>query len=172
MQRPHSPRRQRSLAAVIGVLLLAAALRLVGIDALPQAGQEPARSPSTAPDPAPRRPADVGDAGAARLARAFAERESGLMLTVEGTVEKLLADDRDGSRHQRFLVRVAGFERTLLVAHNVDLAERAPLAPGTRLRLRGQYEWNERGGVLHWTHHDPDGRHPGGWLEVGGRRID
>ena len=29
----------------------------------------------------------------------------------------------------------------------------------------------ERGGVLHWTHHDPDGRRPGGWLEHEGRRY-
>ena len=38
--------------------------------------------------------------------------------------------------------------------------------------LRGQHEWNEKGGVLRWTHHDPEGRHPGGWIESGGVRVE
>jgi hypothetical protein len=55
----------------------------------------------------------------------------------------------------------------VLVAHNIDLAERVPLRQNARLRLRGRYEWNERGGVIHWTHHDPDGLGPGGWVQHG-----
>ena len=55
---------------------------------------------------------------------------------------------------------------TLLVSHNIDLAPRvADLESGDEILFRGQYEWNERGGVLHWTHRDPDGRRPGGWLQ-------
>lgn len=116
--------------------------------------------------------APAADPGGLRIAQAFAERESGFMTTVEGTVAKLLPDDREGSRHQRFLLRVEGAPRSLLVAHNIDLAERVPVERGDRLRLRGQFEWNEKGGVLHWTHRDPEGRHPGGWIEIEGRRID
>jgi hypothetical protein len=44
----------------------------------------------------------------------------------------------------------------------------ARLERGDEVRFRGQYEWNERGGVIHWTHHDPDGRRPGGWLRHDG----
>jgi hypothetical protein len=161
-------RPRRSIAAVVGLLLLAALLRLAGIDSflLPEAAPPAAKGAEGLERAAP------GDPGASRLARAFAERESGFMVTFEGEVSKVLADDRDGSRHQRFLVRVGGRDQTVLVAHNIDLAERAPVEPGLRLRVRGQYEWNERGGVVHWTHHDPDGRHPGGFLEVDGRRIE
>ena len=36
---------------------------------------------------------------------------------------------------------------------------------------RGEYEWNARGGVVHWTDRDPSGRGPGGWLEHQGRRY-
>ena len=85
---------------------------------------------------------------------------------------RVLADDNDGSRHQRFIMELPS-GTTLLVAHNIDLAPRvAGLSVGDRVSFRGEYEPNDRGGVLHWTHHDPAGRHPGGWLEHGGRRYE
>jgi len=107
----------------------------------------------------------------ARVKRASAQRESGFMVTLDARVIKLLRDDQDGSRHQRFLIEIPG-GHTLLVAHNIDLAARVPLQEGDPVRVRGQYEWNERGGLLHWTHHDPDQRHPGGWIEHAGRRVE
>ena len=106
-----------------------------------------------------------------RIDRAAASRESGFMVTVDARVVKVLKDDNDGSRHQRFLIDLAD-RRTLLVAHNIDLADRIPLDEGDAVRIRGQYEWNDRGGVLHWTHHDPKGRHPGGWIEHAGVRVE
>jgi hypothetical protein len=94
------------------------------------------------------------------------------MVEVSGRVSRLLADDREGSRHQRFILTLEGGE-TLLVAHNIDLAPRVPLAVGDVARVRGQYEWNEQGGVLHWTHHDPDGRRRDvGWIEHRGKVYD
>jgi hypothetical protein len=101
--------------------------------------------------------------GEAEIAEAFRERRSDLTVEAEGMVERVLADDLEGARHQRFIVRLASGQ-TLLVSHNIDLAPRVPAAPGDRLGFRGRYEWNDRGGVVHWTHHDPEGRREGGWL--------
>ncbi len=92
-------------------------------------------------------------------------------ITGSGRVVALLADDRDGSRHQRFILRLASGQ-TLLVAHNIDLAPRVRrLDVGDSVSFYGEYVWNEQGGVLHWTHRDPQGSHPGGWLEHRGRRY-
>jgi hypothetical protein len=106
--------------------------------------------------------------GEEKILQAFGSRRSGLMVEVEGWVERVLADDREGSQHQRFILRLSG-GHTVLVAHNVDLADRVPLASRDLVRIHGQYEWNERGGVLHWTHLDPGGRHEGGWIRHRGR---
>lgn len=102
---------------------------------------------------------------------AFAAGESDVWLEAAGTVDRILADDDEGSRHQRFILELPG-GHTLLVAHNIDLADRVPLARGDRVSLRGEYEWSEQGGVMHWTHHDPKGRKAGGWIEHAGRRYE
>jgi len=105
-----------------------------------------------------------------RVEALFASRRSGEMVVISASVDRLLADDNDGSRHQRFIVRLAT-GHTLLVAHNIDLAERVPLTVGARVRMRGEYEWNEEGGVIHWTHHDPQGAREGGWIDFAGERY-
>ena len=88
-----------------------------------------------------------------------------------GMVVRILADDNDGDRHQRFILEL-GSGRTLLIAHNIDLAPRiASLNTGDTVAFYGEYETNPQGGVIHWTHHDPKGRHVAGWLEHRGRRY-
>lgn len=98
------------------------------------------------------------------LERAFLTRQSDVQVSGSGTVQHILPDDSDGSRHQRFILKLDS-GRTLLIAHNIDLAARvSSLARGDRVEFRGEYEWNEKGGVVHWTHLDPAGRHVAGWL--------
>jgi Protein of unknown function (DUF3465) len=100
------------------------------------------------------------------------ELRPGEMVEVTGRVSRILSDDREGSRHQRFVLTLDD-GATLLVAHNIDLAPRVPLEVGDRARVRGRYEWNERGGVVHWTHHDPSGsRRAAGWIEHRGKVYD
>ena len=105
------------------------------------------------------------------IGRAFAERAGGVQVRGGGAVTRLLSDDISGSRHQRFIVRLASGQ-TVLVAHNIDIAPRIEgLKVGDTVRFNGEYEWNEEGGVIHWTHRDPQGRHVAGWVEHKGRTF-
>ena len=117
---------------------------------------------------------DSGDNGSAStddsaIARAFKEKKSNVQVEGEGVVERILADDLVGGKHQRFIVRL-GSGQTLLISHNIDLAPRvAGLQEGDRIAFYGEYIWNSQGGIVHWTHHDPQGRHVAGWLKHQGR---
>jgi hypothetical protein len=100
---------------------------------------------------------------------AYASRASNIQVEGEGTVSRVLPDDVDGSRHQRFIVQLASGQ-TVLIAHNIDIAPRINgLVEGDDVRFSGEYVWNEKGGVIHWTHHDPGGRHVSGWVVHNGR---
>lgn len=102
---------------------------------------------------------------------AFADRAGGRMVRTRGTVSRTLADDRDGSPHQRFIISTDSGV-SLLIAHNIALAPRLDgLSVGDRIEVYGEYEWNDKGGLLHWTHHDPQGRHVAGYIEWRGRRY-
>ena len=106
-----------------------------------------------------------------RTAVPYAAHRSDVQMTGVGVILRLLSDDNDGSRHQRFILRLADGQ-TVLVAHNIDLAPRLEaIARGDTVRFNGEYEWNENGGVIHWTHRDPTGRHLAGWLEHDGRKV-
>ena len=102
------------------------------------------------------------------MQQAFENQESDIQVKGAGTVLKTLPDDNQGTRHQRFILKLSSGQ-TLLVAHNIDLADKIKgLKKGDKVGFYGEYEWSEQGGVLHWTHHDPAGRHTDGWLEHNG----
>ena len=99
------------------------------------------------------------------LQEAYKNRRSDLQVRGKGVVTKILRDDLKGSRHQKFILKISTGQ-TLLVSHNIDLAPRiSRLKKGDTVEFYGEYEWNSKGGVIHWTHHDPNGRHVGGWLK-------
>ncbi len=103
------------------------------------------------------------------IRQAFEQQASNVQVEATGTVIKVLPDDTKPPRHQRFLLKLDN-GISLLVAHNIDLAGRVEdLHAGDRLSFSGEYEWNKKGGVVHWTHHDPDGRHAAGWLQHNGK---
>lgn len=109
------------------------------------------------------------DSNQISLEQAFAGQKSNIQVKGIGRVIKILRDDLDGGRHQRFILKLAS-NQTLLIAHNIDLAPRISLLrPGDLVSFSGEYEWNSQGGVVHWTHRDPNGRHIGGWIKHGGK---
>ncbi|PKQ15700.1 MAG: hypothetical protein CVT67_08235 [Actinobacteria bacterium HGW-Actinobacteria-7] len=136
-------------------LLLAAALLL---SVLTGCVQVDAPSPS-ASIPAQRAEGSAGNAAA---------YVSGEQVQGVGTVTRVLSDDNDGSRHQRFIIELSSGQ-TLLIAHNIDLAPRLPgLKVGDTVEFYGEFETNPQGGVIHWTHRDPSGSHVAGWLKYKG----
>lgn len=124
----------------------------------PPAGDSKSRSPrAEAPMP-----------GDGALAQAIRGKRSRVWVEGEGTIVHLLPDDRIAPRHQLCLVELDG-GHTIKISHNVDLAPNVPWQKGRRIEFRGRFEWNDKGGVVHWTHHDPQGRKPGGWLRYAGK---
>jgi hypothetical protein len=91
-------------------------------------------------------------------------------VTVATRVFRLLRPDRRGLPHQRFLIQLDNGS-TVLIAHDTKMAPPVPLKPGDFVRIHGEYIWNDKGGVIHWTHHDAQGRHEGGWIEFNGQRY-
>ena len=107
----------------------------------------------------------------ARLAELFQTQTSDVQVQGQGTVTKLLADDDSGDRHQRFILRLSSGQ-TLLIAHNIDVAPRLDgLAVGDMVAFYGEYIYSDQGGTIHWTHHDPAGKHVAGWLDWNGKRY-
>ena len=119
----------------------------------------------------PASPTAVADNAAAR--RAYESHAENVELTIDGIVDRILADQSGPSGpHERFIVRLADVDLTVLIEHNLTIAPRVPVGSGDRVTIRGEYVWNAQGGLIHFTHHDPDGSHAGGYILVAGRRYD
>ncbi|MBA3770009.1 MAG: DUF3465 domain-containing protein [Blastocatellia bacterium] len=100
---------------------------------------------------------------------AFEQQRSNIAVEGEGIVVRTLSDDTSGVPHQRFIVRIASGS-TVLVSHNTNVAERIDdLKTGDQVSFAGEYIWNPQGGLLHWTHRDPAGRQPPGWIRHKGK---
>ena len=143
---------------------------ILGLVCAAAVGCSPAPLPqSTVPPSTAPQSSGVLSSSDETLARAFERRTRNLQVEGQGVVRKVLSDDNDGSRHQRFVVALASGQ-TLLIAHNIDLASRiVGLREGDMVSFSGEYEWNPEGGVIHWTHRDPSKRHPAGWIKHNGK---
>jgi hypothetical protein len=125
-------------------------------------------SESFSPDSAPGKGAISSVSRNGAIESAFQNQQSNLQVGGTGIVVRILSDDNDGSRHQRFILELPSGQ-TLLIAHNIDLAPRInSLREADTVEFYGEYEWNPQGGVVHWTHHDPGGSHENGWLKHNG----
>lgn len=105
---------------------------------------------------------------------AYQAGRSRVEVVAQGTITRVLgvAGGRT-SPHEGFLMRLDSACRvTVRVEANADFTGTFPIAPGDRAVVKGEYEYYPIGGVIHWTHRDPRGRHEGGFVEVGGRTYD
>ena len=102
---------------------------------------------------------------------AYGKRDDSEWVENTGFVRRIIPDDRRGARHQRFVVEIPGGQ-SLLIAHNIDIAKRVPVGMGDRVRFRGIYEYNDQGGIVHWTHRDPHGSEDNGWVRFRERDYD
>ncbi|MEE9405335.1 MAG: DUF3465 domain-containing protein [Algisphaera sp.] len=121
---------------------------------------------------ASKRSSSTRDESTSPIGRLHAQGRSDQVITDGGIIVKCLPDDNEGSRHQRLLVEVDRTDITIKIAHNIDLAPRIQCREGDRVKFKGEYEYNDLGGAVHWTHHDPKKWHEGGWVEVNGQRYE
>lgn len=104
--------------------------------------------------------------------RAFNTHASDVQVTGEGTVLRVLSDDRSGTPHQRFILKLASGQ-TVLISHNIALAPRIDdFKTGDTVSFSGEYVWNEQGGLIHRTHRDPRSHLVSGWIKYNGRTYE
>lgn len=180
---------KKLLTAVIALIiggLVVAAQQMGLIEASPEVETRTTRPNTPNRSPVPQRPAAPAEASSPAAADATADaqaaadqidalfeaRRSDVVLTAPLRVVHLLPDDNEGDRHQRFLADTAN-GLTLKIAHNIDLADRVPLSVGDAVTVKGEYEYNDKGGVLHWTHRTHGNHpHPHGYIEHRGVRYE
>jgi hypothetical protein len=84
------------------------------------------------------------------------------------TVIKVLPDDNQGLKHQKWIVRLSNGSQ-LMGVYNSDMCERVPLKAGDVIAMGGQFIWTNEGGLLHWLHHDPRNHRPDGFVQLNGK---
>jgi hypothetical protein len=109
----------------------------------------------------------------AAIVQDFQSHRSDVEVTADATVAQVLPDRVSATgTHEQFIIRLTSGDLTLLVEHNLSIAPRAPVAVGDHVIVHGEYIWNTQGGLIHFTHHDPDGRHEGGFIQENGVTYD
>ena len=113
-----------------------------------------------------------GDSNGA-VYEAWRTQRSHVEVTADGSVARILGTRRGPSgAHEGFLLHLrgsAGRGLTVRVESNVDLTGPIPLRAGQAATVRGEYIYDSRGGLIHYTHLDPRGRHAAGYVRVEGR---
>jgi hypothetical protein len=116
---------------------------------------------------APAKPDD------AAIVTDFHNRQSNVEVTADATVVRLLPDRTSATgMHEQFIIKLSSADLTIEVEHNILIGTRVPVHEGDHVIVHGEYVWNAQGGLIHFTHHDPNGTHEGGYIRDGGRTYD
>jgi hypothetical protein len=103
----------------------------------------------------------------------FHNHRSTVEVTADGTIVRLLADRSSSTgTHEQFIIKLSSGDLTIEVEHNISIARRVPAKEGDHVIIHGEYVWNAQGGLIHFTHHDPQGTHEGGYIVDGGTTYD
>jgi len=103
----------------------------------------------------------------------FNNHQSNVEVTADGIVSRLLPDRTSTTgTHEQFIIKLSSGDLTIEVEHNISIGARAPVKEGDHVIVHGVYVWNAQGGLIHFTHHDPQGTHEGGYIEDGGTTYD
>jgi hypothetical protein len=103
----------------------------------------------------------------------FHNHQSNVEVTADATVIRLLPDRTSATgTHEQFIIKLSSGDLTVEVEHNISIAARAPVKQGDHVIVHGEYIWNSQGGLIHFTHHDPQGTHEGGYVQDGGTTYD
>ncbi|MGB6062223.1 MAG: DUF3465 domain-containing protein [Candidatus Aquilonibacter sp.] len=110
----------------------------------------------------------------AHICALYASGSSDAEVVAQGTVLTVLGTRNGPSGdHEGFLLKLTQqCDLMLRVETNVDITGPVPLRPGETVTVKGQFEDDASGGVIHWTHHDPSGRHAGGYVLAGGKYYE
>jgi hypothetical protein len=104
---------------------------------------------------------------------AWRTHRSYVQVTASGSVARVLGTRLGpAGMHEGFLLHLNGAEGrglTVRVEDNTDLTGPIPMSAGDDAVVRGEYIYDPRGGIIHYTHRDPRGHHPSGYVQVNGR---
>ena len=152
------------LVVIVGLLVA-----YVGLDSKQQSNSAAESAAQSSSQKQPSTKHIAMDDGQQQIMQAYQQQRSDIQVQTQGTVKVILPDDNNGSRHQKMILHLEN-GLTVLIAHNIDLAPKIEgLKKGDKVEFYGEYEYNQKGGVIHWTHHDPQGKHIDGWLKYQGR---
>ena len=101
----------------------------------------------------------------------YASQSSGNEVLVSGHVVALLGtrESRSG-KHEGYLVKLnKNCDLLLKVETNTSITGPIPFTHDEPIVLKGVYVYDPLGGLIHWTHHDPSGRHMNGYVIAGGK---
>jgi uncharacterized protein DUF3465 len=103
----------------------------------------------------------------------FQNHQSSVEVTADGSVVRLLPDRTSSTgTHEQFIVKLSTGDLTVEVEHNISIGARVPVKEGDHVIVHGEYIWNAQGGLIHFTHHDPQGTHESGYIEDNGKTYD
>lgn len=115
----------------------------------------------------------TNDASNGAVYDAWRAGRSHVEVTAHGAVARVLGERVGASgTHLGFLLHLsggAGRGLTVRVEDNVDLTGHIAVNAGDDVTVRGEYIYDSRGGLIHYTHRDPRGRHESGYVRVGDR---